>query len=71
MQVLAFSTPTRPEWRWRIVSFSGAVVEESFETFSSIAMAVSEGSRRLNELAERDARPNSPVRGRGERGGDR
>jgi hypothetical protein len=54
MQVVAFSTPSRPDWRWRIVSFAGEMVEESFETFPSIATAVAEGTRRMNELGVRD-----------------
>jgi hypothetical protein len=50
MQVIAFSTPSRPEWRWRIVSYSGELVEESRETFSTIGIAVSRGTKRLSEL---------------------
>ena len=37
MQVVAFSTPLNPAWRWRIVSYSGEQVEESREEFLSIA----------------------------------
>src|SRR5262249_13227091 len=40
MQVIAFSTPSYPDWRWRIVNYAGEVVEESHETFPSIALAV-------------------------------
>jgi hypothetical protein len=47
---MAFSTPSRPEWRWRIVDYAGAMVEESYQTFPSIAMALTEGTRRMNEL---------------------
>jgi hypothetical protein len=54
MQVVAFSTPSRPEWRWRIVSYAGDMVEESHETFSSIGTAVAEGTRRMNELGVQD-----------------
>jgi hypothetical protein len=50
MQVIAFSTPSRPEWRWRILSYSGEVIEESRDTFSSIASAVARGTKRLSEL---------------------
>jgi hypothetical protein len=50
MQVIAFSTPSRPEWRWRIVSYSGELVEESRETFSTISIAVARGTKRLSEL---------------------
>ena len=28
MQVTAFSTPTSPEWRWRICNYAGEMVEE-------------------------------------------
>jgi hypothetical protein len=47
---MAFSTPSRPEWRWRIVDYAGEMVEESYQTFPSIAMALTEGTRRMNEL---------------------
>ena len=50
MQVIAFSTPSRPEWRWRIVSYSGELVEESLETFTTIGIAVARGTKRLTEL---------------------
>jgi len=50
MQVLAFSTPSRPDWRWRIVNYDGVMVEESYETFPSIATALSDGALRLNKL---------------------
>jgi hypothetical protein len=50
MQVTAFSTPNAPAWRWRIVSYSGDVIEESRETFATIAMAVATGARRLREI---------------------
>lgn len=47
MQVVAFSTPRNPHWRWRIVNYAGEVVEESNETFPSIASAVAQGTKRL------------------------
>ena len=50
MQVTAFSTPTRPDWRWRIVNYAGEVLEESHETFPTIAKAVAEGTARLLAL---------------------
>ena len=50
MQVVAVSTPSRPDWRWRIVNYAGEIVEESHETFPSIAAAVREGGRRLHEI---------------------
>ena len=54
MQVMAFNTPSRPDWRWRIVDYSGQMVEESYQTFPSIANAVTDGNRRVNELVARD-----------------
>jgi hypothetical protein len=54
MQVVAFCTPARPEWRWRIVNYSGEMVEESYQTFLSIATAVTDGTRRMDEMAVRD-----------------
>jgi hypothetical protein len=54
MQVLAFCTPERPQWRWRIVNYAGEMVEESYETFLSIETAVTDGQRRMNELDVRD-----------------
>ena len=54
MHVLAFSTPSRPDWRWRIVSYAGELVEESYQTFPSIATAVSDGNRRLREMDVKD-----------------
>jgi len=50
MQVVAFSTPVHPEWRWRIVNYAGEVVEESGRTFRTIAGAVAEGTARLGQL---------------------
>lgn len=60
MQVIAFSTPDRPEWRWRIVNYAGEVVEESHSTFPTIAKAVVEGARRLEEMnvTDRSVRAN-------------
>lgn len=54
MQVVAFSTPSRPDWRWRIVDYSGDMVEESYRTFPSIGTAVVDGTRRMHELEGRD-----------------
>jgi hypothetical protein len=51
MQVIAFNSPTRPDWRWRIVNYSGEMVEESRATFATIAGAVTEGTQRLHEMA--------------------
>lgn len=50
MQVIAFSTPSLPEWRWRIVNYAGEMVEESMRVFPSIAAAVAEGQVRMRQL---------------------
>ena len=50
MQVLAFCTPANTSWRWRIVSYSGDVVEESHQVFPTIATAVAQGAKRLVEM---------------------
>jgi len=55
MQVIAFSTPARPEWRWRIVDYDGGMVEESYEAFGSMAIALTVGTRRMGELTVKDA----------------
>jgi hypothetical protein len=71
MQVAAFTTPMSPDWRWRIVNYAGEVIEESRETFATIATAVAHGARRLAELnvvdrpvSFRNPRSNSYPRGR-------
>lgn len=50
MQVTAFSTPDRPEWRWRICNYAGEMVEESYVSFTTIAAAVAQGTVRLVEM---------------------
>jgi hypothetical protein len=50
VQVVAISTPGSPAWRWRIVDYSGSVLEESREAFPSIGKAVAQGSRRMVEM---------------------
>ncbi|MBI1963028.1 MAG: hypothetical protein HYS37_06635 [Candidatus Rokubacteria bacterium] len=61
MQVTAFSTPTTPLWRWRIVNYAGEMVAESYETFPTIAAAVAHGTKRLIEMNTVDR--SEPVRG--------
>ena len=60
MQVLAFSSPQSPDWRWRIVNYEGEMVEESSRAFSSIAGAVAEGARRLREMGDVPHRAPAP-----------
>ena len=50
MQVVAFSTPLDPLWRWRIVNYAGEIIEESRESFPTIAGALEQGSKRLRLL---------------------
>jgi hypothetical protein len=71
MQVTAFLTPADPHWRWRIVNYAGETLEESRETFPTIATAVAQGTKRLLELnivdrsvAVRSYRSTSHLRGR-------
>ena len=67
MQVVAFCTPARPAWRWRIVNYSGEMVEESYQTFLSIATAVTDGTRRMDELSVRDLAERSGTHSRSRR----
>ena len=55
MQVMAFSSPSRPEWRWRIVTNDGEVVEQSRQEYASIGEATTHGHARLRELDVKDA----------------
>ena len=50
MQVLAFSTHSTPQWRWRIINHDGEMIEESRLAFPTIAAAISEGGNRMREL---------------------
>jgi len=58
VNVVAFSTPSRPDWRWRIVNYNSETVEESSASFSTIAEAVAAGTRRLHQQSDQD-RPRS------------
>lgn len=50
MQVTAFSTPGSAQWRWRICDYAGAMVEESYSGFPTIAAAVATGMERLGQM---------------------
>lgn len=50
VQVIEFATPMRPDWRWRIVGYSGEMLEESHFSFPTIGAAVADGTRRLVEM---------------------
>jgi hypothetical protein len=50
VQVSAVSTPESPGWHWRIVNYAGEIIEESRESFPTIADAVARGTGRLTEM---------------------
>lgn len=54
MHVVAISTPSQPDWRWRIVNYAGEMVEESYQTYPSISSAVADGMIRLRQRDDRD-----------------
>ena len=54
MQVVAISSPTHPEWRWRILDYNGAVLEESRERFATISAAVAAGTDQLVRMSVTD-----------------
>jgi len=64
VQVVAVSTPQdRYLWRWRITNYAGKVVEESRESFPTIASAIEHGSKRLGQMDVVDKpRPYRPYR---------
>jgi hypothetical protein len=62
MQVTAFSTPARPDWRWRIVNYAGEIVEESRDTFATIAAAVARGTERMKAMNVVDRSTAPPYR---------
>jgi hypothetical protein len=54
VNVVAFATPRAPDWRWRIVDTSGAILEESSATFETIAQAMAAGRERLQVHLDRE-----------------
>jgi hypothetical protein len=63
MNVVAFSSPSSPEWRWRVVNYNGETVAESSMTFPTIAGAVSAGHQHLRTMNVDDRFvPTSPYR---------
>jgi len=54
MNVLAFSSPRHPDWRWRIVDYGGVTIEESSLSYPTIAEAVAAGSAQLQMRIDRD-----------------
>jgi hypothetical protein len=69
MQVMAFSTPTRPEWRWRITDYSGQMIEESRDSFASISAAVAAGTAELVRMSAPDRSHMAPPTWRVRQGG--
>jgi len=59
VNVVAFSTPLHPSWRWRIVNYAGEVMEESEASFPSIHSAVTHGTKRMENMnaIDRSTRP--------------
>jgi hypothetical protein len=57
VNVLAYSTPGSPDWRWRIVDYAGETVAESSRTFTTIADAVTAGREHLSRM-----NPDAPYR---------
>jgi hypothetical protein len=63
MQVIAVATPGQPDWRWRIVNYAGEMVEESYQAFATIALALAAGGRRMREVNRADvSAPANPFR---------
>ena len=60
MQVTAFSTPVMSDWRWRIVNYAGEIMEESRDSFPTIASAIARGTQRLLQMNVVDR--STPVR---------
>jgi hypothetical protein len=54
MNVVPISVPSSGEWRWRIVDYSGQMLEESAGTFPSIDSAVADGVARMRARQRRD-----------------
>jgi hypothetical protein len=44
------STPGDRSWRWRIIDYAGAVVEESHERYPTIRHALEHGGRRMVQM---------------------
>jgi hypothetical protein len=68
VQVTALWTPGQPDWRWRIISNAGEIVEESREGFPNMAVAIAEGKKRLEGMnavdpVDRSKRPFITTRG--------
>ena len=54
MDVLVFSIPDHPGWRWRIVDEDSKTVEDSSASFQTVADARAEGREHQQRHADRD-----------------
>ena len=50
MRVAAFKNSNDADWRWRIVNYAGETIEESRDSFPTIASAVANGKKRLVQM---------------------
>jgi hypothetical protein len=57
VNVVAFTSPHAPDWRWRIVDYGGETLEESATGFSTLALAMAAGTERLHVRIDRDRPP--------------
>ena len=48
--LIAVTLGARPGWRWRIVDGTGEPIEESRQTFRTLALALASGRRRLEKF---------------------
>lgn len=55
MDVLVFSIPGHPDWRWRIVDDNSKTVEDSSASFPTVAEARAEGRERRQRHVGREA----------------
>jgi len=60
MKVRAFSTHSKPQWRWRIVDHDGETVEESPDGFTTIEAAMTDGNDRIGTLSLRAPEDDAP-----------
>ena len=55
MDVLVFSIPGQPDWRWRIVDGDSKTVEDSSASLPTVAEALAEGRERRRITSNREA----------------
>jgi hypothetical protein len=54
MHVVAISSPAHPEWRFRIIDYTGVILEESRERFATLSAAVAAGAEWLVRASATD-----------------